>query len=144
MIVIHCSRQEPSSYLSFYPVWAYWGCFAPGSSARHTFFLFFISLHTVRDAPPWGTWLRTLHLWRKVRRYIRNRKKKKKKSEEEEEIERRRRKKPSKRRDLNPRPLDYEACYNRSPLVTLVAFNSSTLSGPSYKRNFATSAVAKV
>ena len=27
---------------------------------------FFISQHTVKDAPPWRTWLRTLHWWRKV------------------------------------------------------------------------------
>ena len=38
-----------------------------------------LSLHTVGDAPTWGTWLRTLHWWRKVGRDIRNRKKRKKK-----------------------------------------------------------------
>ena len=40
----------------FNPIWAYW---APGS-------FLLLSQHTNRDAPPWGTWIRTLHWWRKV------------------------------------------------------------------------------
>ena len=53
----------------FYPIWAYWACFAPDSSPQlGIHFFLFLSLHTVRDAPPWETWLRTLHWWRKVGR----------------------------------------------------------------------------
>ena len=70
----------------FNPIWAYWACFAPGSSARNPFFPF-LSKHTVRDAPPWGTWLRTLHWWRKVGRLWK--------------------KKPW---DSNPQTSDYEVC----------------------------------
>ena len=57
-----------------YPIWAYWACFAPCSSARHPFFLIFSQLSD-RDAPTWGTWLKTLHWWRKPER---DRKQKKK------------------------------------------------------------------
>ena len=32
----------------------HWACFAPGSTARHPFFL---KQQTVGDVPPWGTWL---------------------------------------------------------------------------------------
>ena len=56
----------------FNPIWAYWTCFAPGSTARHSFLL--LLQHTDRDAPPWGTWLRTLHWWWKVGKYRRRKK----------------------------------------------------------------------
>ena len=59
---------------------------------------FFNSQHTVRDAPPWGTWLRTLHWWRKVGKHREKKIKKKR--------ERRRSKKPSTRRDSNLWPPD--------------------------------------
>ena len=49
--------------LFFYLIWAYRGCFEPGSTARHLFVL--LSQQAVRDAPPWGTWIGTLHCWRK-------------------------------------------------------------------------------
>ena len=45
-------------------LWGYWACFATGSTAWHPFSLFL--LQTPRDAAAWGTWLRTLHWWRKV------------------------------------------------------------------------------
>ena len=91
-------RVQPINYLAYrdiskvsflYPIWAYWACFAPGSTARHPFLMF--SQHTVRDAPLWGTWYRTLHWWRTVGKD-------------------RRRKKPSIRRDSNPQPPDHKAC----------------------------------
>ena len=90
--------------LVFYPIWAYWACFTPGITAKYPFLL--LSQRTVRDAPPWRTWLRTLHRWRKVGIS-------------------RRRKKPSTQRDLNPRPPDYEECtlplcYSCSPIHILV------------------------
>ena len=71
------------------------------SSAKHPLFLF-ILLRPVRDAPPWGTWLWTVHWWRKVGR------------------EGRRRKKHSTLQDLNSRPPDYQAwalllCYSCCP-----------------------------
>ena len=67
---------------------------------------FFLSQHEARDAPPWGTWLRTLHWWRKVGKE-------------------KRRKKLSIRQDSNPRPPHYEACaiplcYNHSPKDTSI------------------------
>ena len=73
--------------LFFYPNRAYW---APCSIATRP--PFFLSQHTVRDAPPWGTRLRTLHWWRRVGN------------------NRRRRKKLITRLDLNPWLPDCEAC----------------------------------
>ena len=74
---------------------AYWVCFAPGSTARHPFFCFH---NTSRDVPPWGTWLKTQHCWRKVGK------------------DRKRTKRPN----SNPRPPVYKACalplcYNHEP-----------------------------
>ena len=81
---------------------AYWVCFAPGSTARHPFFCFH---NTSRDVPPWGTWLKTQHCWRKVGK---DRKK-------------------TKRPNSNPRPPVYKACalplcYNHGPKVLLFPF----------------------
>ena len=59
-------------WLIFYPIWVNWACFAPGSTARHQFFSF--TAHSW-DAPPWGTWLRTLYWWRKVGKDRRRREK---------------------------------------------------------------------
>ena len=92
----------------FYPIRAYWACFVPGSKSRHSFFYFFHN--TVRDTPPWGTWLRTLRLWRKGGK------------------ERKRRKKPSTQQDSNRQPPDYETCAlplcsNHSPQKPLFYFN---------------------
>ena len=57
-----------------------------------------LSQYTAGDAPPWGTWLRTLHWYRKVGK-----------------IEERN---PSTWQvDLYPRPPDYRACYNQSSKV---------------------------
>ena len=39
--------------------------FYPRQQSRHQFFKL-LSQHKCRDAPPWWTWLRTLHWWRKV------------------------------------------------------------------------------
>ena len=74
----------------FFPFWAYWACFTPGSTTRLPSLL--LSRHTVRDGPPWGTWLRKLHWWRKVGKDGRSRKK------------------PQTKEKLNPRPPEYEAC----------------------------------
>ena len=91
----------PSFTLLFYPIWAYWACFAPGNTARHPFFIAFTT-HAVRDAAPRETWLRTLHWWRKVGK------------------DRGRRTKVHLPRVSNARPPDYMAfalplCYNLSP-----------------------------
>ena len=83
----------------------YRACFATGSTARYPFFL---PLHTVRDAPPWGTWLRTLLLWRKVGK------------------DRVRRIKACTWRDSYPRPPDYKAC--TLPLCHNRSYTLSTLS----------------
>ena len=48
--------------LIFYPIWAYWAYFAPVSIC----FFLFLSQHKVRDTPPRGTWLWTIHWWRQV------------------------------------------------------------------------------
>ena len=42
----------------FYPIWAYSACF---TQAAQLGIHFFLPQHTVRGAPPWGTWLGTLH-----------------------------------------------------------------------------------
>ena len=114
----------------FNPIWAYWACFALGSSAKHPFFYFF-SQHTVRDAPPWGTWLRTLHWLRKVRD-------KEMKLKEEE-------KKPSSWQDLNPQHPDYEVCalplcYNRSPRSFLYFFTTD----PQISAHFCSSSIVRI
>ena len=71
-------RVQPINYLAYrdiskvsflYPIWAYWACFAQGSTARHPFISIFLLQHTVKDAPLRGTWLRTLHRWRKEGKY---------------------------------------------------------------------------
>ena len=87
---ISATRKVPR--MLFNPIWAYW---APGS-------FLLLSQHTDRDAPPWGTWIRTLHGWRKVGK------------------ERKKKKKPSSRQYLNPQPLDYNTsaiplCHNHGP-----------------------------
>ena len=56
----------------------------PQGAQQGVHFLFLLQ-HTVRDAPPWGTWLRTLHWWRKVGR---DREKKLKEEKEEEKAQR--------------------------------------------------------
>ena len=48
-----------------YPIWA---CFTPGSSPRHLFCYISFTTHIQRCKFFWGTWLRTLHGWRKVGR----------------------------------------------------------------------------
>ena len=58
-------------YYLYYPIWADWDCCASGSLAWHQFF---VSQLTIRDAPPWGTWFRTLHWWRKVEKDRRRKK----------------------------------------------------------------------
>ena len=69
---------------------------SPQAAQLGIHFIYFLSLHTVRVAPPWGTWLRTFQWRRKVGRDRRNWKKKKKK--------------PCTWRYLTPRPPDYKAC----------------------------------
>ena len=92
-------RPNFSSLLNFLPNLSLLSLFRPRQYGYAS--IFSLSQHTVRDAPPWGTWLRTLHWWRNINRDKRNRKKK------------------NKGQDPNPRPTDYEAyalplCYNRS------------------------------
>ena len=103
------SSRKGSKYflpnLSLLTPWAYWACFAQGSTIRHPLF----SFATYRDAPPWGTWKSALHSLRKVG------------------IDRWRRNKLSTHQDLNPRPGDYAAwalplCYNRVPASTYFSF----------------------
>ena len=63
--IFQCNSVFSSlNFWSFYPLWAYWACFAPGSATRHSFLL--LSQYTVTDAPPWGTWLWTFQWWRKA------------------------------------------------------------------------------
>ena len=77
-------------FFLFYPIWAHWASFAPISSAKHPFWLYFFNT-TQLETSFWGTWLRTL-LWRR------------KVGRDREEITRRRN--PSIWRDLNPQPQD--------------------------------------
>ena len=49
--------------LGFYPIWANGAWFAAGSP---TWQFLSLSYHTVRDAPPWVNWWKSLHWWRKV------------------------------------------------------------------------------
>ena len=94
---------------------------SPQAARLGIHFFYLLSLHTVRDAPPCGTRVRTLHWWRKGGRHRWNQKKKEKK--------------PSTWRDSNPRPPDYEEwalplCYNRSPNeLTLRAWTGLKFSG---------------
>ena len=90
----------------FNPIWAHLACFSPGMTVRHSFFHCFrntqLEMHLL-EGPDKNTPL--------VRE------------------SRKRRKKPSNRRDLNPQPLDYEACalllcYNHSPVSGYFMFSS--------------------
>ena len=62
-MTLTCQSLHPCT---LYPIWAYWARVSPQSALLGIHF--FLSQQTVRGASPWGTWLRTLHWWRKVRK----------------------------------------------------------------------------